>query len=267
MTDYTDFKGLKVEKSEGVAVLTLNRPERLNAIDRTTHAELENVFILLNEDSDVRAVLITGAGRAFCAGGDIKGMAERVDTGSQTQSVIRSGGGKRLLQNILDLKVPLVAAVNGPAVGLGATIALFCDTVIMGESARIGDTHVSVGLVAGDGGAVIWPLLIGVSRAKYYLMTGELIPAPEAYRLGLVHQVVPDDELMETAMGLAHRLASGPTKAISYSKMAANKHITEALNLIIDSSLAWEHETFTSEDHAEAAHAFLEKRKPVFKGR
>jgi len=266
MPDYTSFKGLKVEKSDGLAVLTLNRPERLNAIDPATHAELEDIFIRLNGDSEVRAVVITGAGRAFCAGGDIKGMADRVDSSSQTVSIIRRGGGKRLLQNILELKVPLIAAVNGPAAGLGATIALFCDTVIMGESARIGDTHVSVGLAAGDGGAVIWPLLIGVSRAKYYLMTGELIPAQEAYRMGLVHQVVPDDELMETALGLAQSLASGPTMAISYSKMAANKHITEALNLIIDSSLAWEHQTFSSEDHSEAAHAFVEKRKPVFKG-
>lgn len=268
MPDYSRYQDLKVERQDGVALVTLNRPETLNAISRTMHRELEDIFVDLNEDEEVRAAVLTGAGRAFSAGGDIRGMLQRVETGYHTAANVKRGGRGpiRLLKNILDLEVPVIAAVNGPCTGLGATVALLCDVVIAAESARIGDTHVRVGLVAGDGGAVIWPLLVGVSRAKYYLMTGDLINARDAERMGLVTQVVPDGQLMETALGLAHRLASGPTLAISWSKMAVNKFIKQNLNLIADTSLSWEEHTMRSKDHEESVRAFLEKRPAKFRG-
>lgn len=268
MLDFSAYQEIRIDKDGGVVTITLNRPDQRNAVNVVMHSELEDVFVRLNDEDDVRAVILTGAGKAFSGGGDIKAMVNRVETGyHSSHNIKKRRGGRRLLENMLNLEPPLIAAVNGHATGLGATIALFCDIVIMAESAKIGDTHVNVGLVAGDGGAVIWPLLIGPSRAKYYLMTGELISAQEAYSLGLVHKVVPDADLMNVTKALAERLASGPTLAISWSKMAVNKHIKSALNTIIDSSLSWEHHTLRSEDHSEAAHAFLEKRKPVFKGR
>ncbi len=268
MSKYSEYREIKIEKDGGVVTITLNRPDQRNAVNVAMHSELEDVFVRLNEEEGVRVVILTGAGKAFSAGGDIKAMVNRIETGYHSSyNIKRRRGGRRLLENMLNLEPPLIAALNGPATGLGATIALFCDIVIMAESAKIGDTHVNVGLVAGDGGAVIWPLLIGASKAKYYLMTGELIAAEDACRLGLVHKAVPDAALMSEAREMAERLASGPTLAISWSKMAVNKHIRTALNTILDSSLSWEHHTLRSEDHSEAAHAFLEKRKPIFKGR
>ena len=272
MVEYSRYQALRVEKQDGVAVVTMNRPERLNAIDlegpHNLHSELEEVFADLNNDEEVRAAVLTGAGRAFSAGGDIRSMLDRVERGLNTAANMkrRFRGARRLLENMLDLEAPLIAAVNGPATGLGATLALFCDAVIAAESARIGDTHVWAGLVAGDGGAAIWPLLVGVHRAKLYLMTGDLLSAREAERIGLVTQVVPDDQLMETALSLARRLAGGPALAISWSKMAVNKVIKHYLNLVVDTSLAWEMHTLTTQDHAEAARAFLQKRKPQFRG-
>jgi len=168
---------------------------------------------------------------------------------------------------MLDLDKPIIAAVNGAAVGLGATIALFCDIIIAAETARFGDTHVRAGVVAGDGGAVMWPLLVGPAKAKELLMTGDIIDAKEAERIGLVNKVVPLADLLPTARELARRLANGPTLAIAWTKHSINKRIKQDVNLLIDASLASENLTFLTEDHKEAARAFVEKREPKFKGR
>ena len=267
MSDYQGYNNIKVEKEDGVAVLTLNRPEAMNAIDEHTHLELERVFPELDADEEVRAVVLTGAGKAFSAGGNIRGMLERAEQKKYRAAYHwRWRGPKRLIRNILDLHVPLIAAVNGAAVGLGTTLALFSDIIIASDKARFGDTHVSVGLVAGDGGAIIWPLLVGVAKAKEMLMTGAIIDAQEAQRIGLVNKVVPADQLMPTAMELAHGLASGPTIAISWTKMSVNRMIRHFLELSFDSSFCWEQHSFSSEDHYLAAKAFSEKRQPEFKG-
>ena len=266
MADYSRFTNLLVEKSDKIATVTLNRPESLNAIDRVTHKEVEEVWIELDGDEEVNAIVLTGAGRAFCAGGDMKNMSKRSDgVGGVTRNPTR--GGRSLVMNMLEVRQPIIAAVNGDAVGLGATIALFCDVVIALETARIGDPHVRVGLVAGDGGAVIWPALIGVAKAKEYLMTGDLIPAPEAERIGLVNKVVPQGEVMEAAMDMARRLANGPTMAIQWTKYSINKALRAQANLILDTSLALENLTLNTEDHREAVRAFVEKRTPNFTGR
>jgi enoyl-CoA hydratase len=174
---------------------------------------------------------------------------------------------KKIVNDLLDLEQPIIAALNGAAVGLGATIALFCDVIFASDRVKIGDPHVKVGITAGDGGAVIWPLLCGVARAKEMLMTGDLIGADEAYRLGLVNHVVPHEELMDTAMAFAQRLANGPAYAIRTSKMSVNKMIKSVVNLILDTSLAYEGHSFRMEDQQEAVKAFLEKREPHFTGR
>jgi Enoyl-CoA hydratase (EC 4.2.1.17) len=269
--DYSSYTQLKVEKQEGIAIVTLNRPEVLNVVNAKMHTELVSIFGDLNQDNEVRAVVLTGAGRAFSAGGDMEWFKE-IGAGG-TESTIRHvkeatmKEAKGIVNNLLDLEAPIIAAINGYTLGLGATIALLCDVIIASDKAKFGDPHVKVGLVAGDGGAVIWPLLVGVAKAKELLMTGDSIDAREAERLGLVNKVVPEAELMPAAMGLAKRLADGPTLAIQWTKMAINKVVRERVNLILDTSLGWEQSTFVSEDHREAVKAFLEKRKPKFQRR
>jgi len=264
--NYTRYELVKIEKEGKVAVLTMNRPEALNAINPQLHTELEDIFADVGRDDDIQAAVLTGSGRAFCAGGDVKGMdAREFDSTLGAGAVIRNA--KRLIHNLLDIEQPIIAAVNGHAVGLGATLALFCDVIIASENAKFGDPHVTVGLVAGDGGAVIWPMLCGLAKAKEYLMTGDLLTATEAERIGLINHVVPQDEVMSTAMQLAQRLANGPSKAIRWTKLACNKRLRDEVNLVLDASLAVESLSMLTEDHREATRAFTEKRAPRYKGR
>jgi enoyl-CoA hydratase/carnithine racemase len=264
MPDYSHYETLTIEVQDRVATITLNRPERLNAVNPQMHHELEELFGAIAYDDDVNAIVLTGAGRAFCAGGDVKGMDQRAREGSAR---VPLRGAKRLIQQMLEVEQPLIGAVNGDAVGLGATLVLFCDVIIAAENARFGDTHVKVGLVAGDGGAVIWPLLVGVAKAKELLFTGDLIDAREAERIGLINRVVPAGKAYDEALTLAKRLAAGPTRAIRWTKLATNKRLKDEVNLVLDASLAVEALSFATEDHREAARAFVEKRPPKFTGR
>ena len=268
MADYGAYRTILVEEANKVATITLNRPDRLNAVGGGMHEELEDIFARLNADTNVNAVLLTGAGRAFCAGGDVSGMGSPQGSAAAPSMQVTMGRGpRRLIVNLLEVEAPVVVAMNGDAVGFGATLALFGDVIFAAENARIGDAHVRMGLVAGDGGAVIWPLLVGLHRAKEYLMTGDLIPAAEAERIGLINHVVPAGELMPKARELAERLANGPTWAVRWTKASLNKVVRERMNLILDASLAYEALSLGTEDHKEAARAFMEKRKPDFTGR
>ena len=264
MPDYSRYETLSIDVQDQVATVTLNRPERLNAVNPQMHRELEELFGAIGYDDDINAIVLTGAGRAFCAGGDVKGMDARVREGSAR---IPLRGAKRLIQSMLEVEQPLIGAVNGDAVGLGATIALVCDIIIAAENARFGDTHIRVGLVAGDGGAVIWPLLVGVAKAKELLFTGDLVDAREAERIGLINRVVPAGKAYDEALALAKRLAAGPTRALRWTKLATNKRLKDEVNLVLDASLAVETLSFATEDHKEAARAFVEKRPPKFTGR
>lgn len=264
MADYKRYQTIKVEKDGKVAIVTLNRPESMNAVNPQLHTEMEDVFADLTRDDDVNAVVLTGAGKAFCSGGDVKGMDARQFEPLKARVPLRSA--KRLIQNMLDLEQPIIAAVNGHAVGLGATLALFCDVIIASQNAKIGDPHVRVGLVAGDGGAVIWPLLCGIAKAKEYLMTGDLMTAAEAERIGLINYAVPPDQVMPKAMEMAQRLANGPTRAIRWTKLSCNKRLRDEVNLVLEASLAVESLTMFTEDHKEATRAFVEKRAPQYKG-
>jgi len=261
--DYSRYQLIKVEKEGKVAIFTLNRPEALNAVNAQLHTELEDIFADVARDEEVNAVVLTGAGKAFSAGGDVKGMDV---TPTERLRRVPLSYARRLIHNLLDVEQPIIAAVNGHAIGLGATIALFCDTIIASEQAKIGDPHVRVGLVAGDGGAIIWPLLCGLAKAKEYLMTGDVISAAEAERIGLINHVVPQDEVMPKAMELAQRLANGPTKAIRWTKLACNKRLRDEVNLVLEAGLAAETISMFTEDHKEATRAFAEKRTPEFKG-
>jgi enoyl-CoA hydratase len=267
-TDYSRYRHLSIQLDNGIATLTLNQPENRNAIHAEMHAELEHVFLDLQSDRQVNVIVLTGAGRMFSAGGDIKRMVNRYGTDEGWQFAIDTPAStKRLFQNILEVEKPIIAAINGDAVGLGATLALFADSTVIAETAKFGDSHVKVGLVAGDGGAVIWPLVLGPARAKRYLLTGDAVTAEEAERIGLVTHVVTADRLQEEALAFATRLAEGAPLAIRHTKIAVNKLVKDALNIAFDYSTAAETLTMASEDHREAVRAIREKRKPVFKGR
>jgi len=266
MPDYSRYEFIKVEKAERVATVTLNRPDRLNAVNPGLHHELMTIWNDLAEDREVNAIILTGAGRAFCAGGDVKGMASGTlaSPSGGTSERITAAEGRRIVQNMLDVEQPIIGAINGDAIGLGATLALLCDITVVSEKARFADTHVKVGVVAGDGGAVIWPLLVGPHRAKEFLMRGNFINGAEAGRIGMVNYAVPQEQVMTKAQELAQELADGPTFAIRWSKLAVNKWLKEQANLIMDTGLAYEMMTFNTWHHKEAVNAFVEKRKPNF---
>ncbi len=266
MIDYSRYQTLLIEKeADGVAVVTLNRPEKRNAVSRQMHDELERIFVDLSNDDEIRAIVLTGAGSAFCAGGDVEGMK----TGEFKPRVpmVPYREVRRLIMNLLEVEQPIVAAVNGDGAGLGATLPLFCDVIVMAETARLADTHVRMGLVAGDGGVVIWPWLVGMARAKEYLLTGQWIDGREAERIGLVNYAVPQGEVLPRALEIARRLAQGAPLAIRWTKFSLNKILRDHVNLALDSSMFLEAATMSSEDLEEAAKAFFEKRKPQFQGR
>lgn len=243
---------------DGVYRIELNRPDRLNAIDKATQHALIAELTKADLDPDSNVIVLSGRGRAFCAGGDVTRVGQ-ADSFKDTQGRVRSGA-KHLIQAFLDLEKPIIARVHGPAVGLGATIALMCDIVVMAESARIGDRHVNVGVVAGDGGAVIWPLLVGPSRAKELLMTGRLLDAREAERIGLVAHCVPDDQIDAKLAALATELKDLPTFALRATKVSVNRYLEWMSNLTLDASLALEHLSMTKPEHAEAVQKFLARR-------
>ena len=269
MVDYRRFSEshLDVQVAEHIATVTINRPERMNSITPAVHSGLEDLLQAFNHDDDVRAIIITGEGqRAFCAGADVKQMAERAKQGEVRPRRGSVKTGKWIIHHFLNLEAPIIAAINGDAVGLGATIALMCDITVMAETARIGDTHVKVGLVAGDGGPLMWPYLIGMNRAKELLMTGRLINGTEAKEMGMVNYAVPREQVMEKARALAEELVAGPPLAIRWTKASLNQHLWQQVVNTHHFSLAVEAITMGSEDNKEAAQAFAEKRTATFKG-
>jgi enoyl-CoA hydratase/carnithine racemase len=227
--------------------------------------ELDHLWIDIARDETINVVILTGEGKAFSAGGDIKHMARRAGTEEGFQHAIRTPAHtKHLWQGMLAVDQPIIAAINGDAMGFGANLALFCDITVMSEEARIGDTHVRMGLVAGDGGAVIWPLLIGVARAKDFLMRGRVVKGAEAQSMGLVNYAAPAEQVMTKAREIAEELVALPKWAVRWTKVSVNKHVQESLNLTLDPSMAYEALTMQTGDFAEATRAFVEKRKPKF---
>ena len=255
---------VRIESDGPVRIVRLSRPKQLNAVNEDLHLALTRVFPLLSADRDARAAVITGEGRAFSAGGDFDWFPKLQDP-DVLETVRRDG--KQMIWDLLDVEIPIVAAVNGPAVGLGASIALLCDVIFAADTAVFADPHVKVGIVAGDGGVAIWPAVLGPARAKQYLLTGDPVSAADAERLGLANFVVPSSELQDKALAFAQRLAAGAPLAVRYTKLAVNKLLKDALNVAFDVSTALEVVTFRSDDHREALAALREKRPPKFTGR
>ena len=263
MTDFSQYKTIEVTRRDRILTLTLNRPDKLNAVNKQMHGELTRIFADADDDPLSDVIVLTGAGRAFSSGGDIDWMQEMIDTGFEQTA----REAKRIIFSLLDCEKPVIARLNGHATGFGATMALFCDVIFAAEEARIGDPHVSVGLTAGDGGAVIWPQLIGYARAKEYLMTGDLIPATKAAEMGLINHAVPADTLDDRVDAFADRLAAGAGVAIRSTKVSVNIGLKQLAASVMDACLAMESRSNATQDHQEAVNAFRDGRKPVFTGR
>jgi enoyl-CoA hydratase len=260
-----DYRALRFERRGPVLRIAIEHPSHpQNAVDALLHAELARLFAALKREDEARAVILTGRRGIFSAGGDFAWFPTLRDL-TALEHLRRDA--KQMIWDLLDVPIPIVAALPGPAVGLGASIALLCDVILMAESASLADPHVKVGLVAGDGGAAIWPLALGPARAKQYLLTGDRVGAQEAERIGLVNRVIPDDALEEESWAFANRLAAAAPLAVQYTKQSVNKLVKDALNVAFDASTALEIVTFQSEDHREALAAIAEKRPPRFQGR
>jgi enoyl-CoA hydratase/carnithine racemase len=257
---YKTLENITVSKDNGVATVTLNRPEARNAISPRMHTQLSEMWPRISADTEIDVIVLTGAGNAFSGGGDVKAM----DSGAFKHYGTMTTEARLIVTTLLEVEQPIIAAINGDAIGLGATIALFCDITVASETARICDPHVRIGLVAGDGGAVIWPHLVGVNRAKEFLMRGSMISGADAVRLGLVNYAVPAGDVVKKANDLARELADGPRWAIRWTKVSVNKMLKESVNLILDTSLAFEEVTMKMPDYQEGTRAFVERRKPVF---
>ena len=262
--DFSKYKTIKFQRRGKVLEVALNRPDKLNAVDEQMHGELACLFADISNDAGSDIIVLTGAGRAFSAGGDIDWMQKMIDIPNSFEKTAREA--KQIINSLLDCQKPIIAKINGHATGLGATIALFCDVIFASETAKIGDPHVSIGLVAGDGGAVIWPQLIGYARAKEYLLTGDLIPASEAARIGLINHAVPVNDLDAKVQEFADRLAAGATKSISWTKVSVNIGLKQLVQSVMETSLAYEAMSSRTADHQEAINAFRDKRAAQFNG-
>jgi enoyl-CoA hydratase len=259
------FETIVLARKRRLLTITLNRPDALNAFDEQMHRDLVDALTFATEDELSDVLLLTGAGRAFSAGGDLAHMAENARRPELFDADVRRA--KRIVYALLDLEKPLVCKLNGHAVGLGATIALLCDVVFAADDAKIGDPHVNVGLVAGDGGALVWPQRIGFARAKEYLMTGELLSAARAEQIGLVNHCVPAGDLDAAVDTFCQRLLRGSTNAIRWTKVLVNLELKRVAHAVMDAGIAYEAVSVRSADHREAVAALREKRAPVFEHR
>jgi len=261
---YESYEDVETRLEDGVLTITLNQPESMNAFTAGMHTTMSTIWDRVNDDDDVRVAVLTGAGKAFSAGGNVPNMQKKIDDTKLWDAGMPEA--RRIVYRMLECEKPVIARVNGHAVGLGATVALLCDIIIAADHAKIGDPHVKAGLVAGDGGALIWPQLVGFARAKEYLLTGDLMSAAEAERIGLINYAVPMAELDEKVYGFARRLAAGASKSINWTKRTANIPLRQLAHSMMDLSISLETQSNLTADHQEAVTAFGQKRAPAFKG-
>jgi enoyl-CoA hydratase len=264
MNGFESYETIAAARDGRILTLTINRPDVLNAVNARMHYELSRLFYDVAADEETDIVILTGAGRAFCAGGDLDWLQAAADDPQLFARIAVEA--KQIIYGMLDCEKPILCRLNGDAIGLGATMVLFSDMIVAAETARIGDLHVNVGLVAGDGGAIIWPQLIGYPRAKEFLMTGRIIDGRQAAEMGLVNYAVPAEELDAKTDELARRLNRGSTMAVRLTKSAINVGLKQLAHGMMDASIAYETLTNTMPDHQDGLAAFREKRKPNFGG-
>lgn len=256
MTYSTNIRG-------GVAWLTMERPDKFNAVTREMAMGLQGALDAAASDDEVRAIVITGSGKAFCAGQDLK---EATDPEMELQRIVKEHYNP-LIQRIRTIEKPVLAAVNGVAAGAGANIALACDIVVAKSSASFIQAFSKIGLIPDSGGTFMLPRLVGWQKASALMMLGEKVSAEEAEQMGMIYQVVPDDNFESTVDALAQKLALMPTRALALTKLALNKSMTNAMDTQLSLEEKYQTEASQTEDYQEGVQAFLEKRRPAFKGK
>lgn len=257
-----DYHQLRFDRRDnGVLLITIDRPEKYNATDEQLHAELARVWNDVAADDDTRVAVVTGAGKAFSAGGDLA-MVERMagDYDRVSQMLVEMSD---LVYNLINCEKPVVSAINGAAVGAGTVVALLADIAIAADDAKIGDGHVKLGVAAGDHAAIIWPLLAGMAKARYYLLTGEMLTGAEAERIGLIAKALPREQVLDEALRVAEHLATGSQPAIRLTKRTLNNWLRSA-GPTFDQSAAYEMLTFFGPDVVEGYTALRERRAPRF---
>ena len=260
--DYGDYQHLRFEKKpHGVLLITIDRPQVYNATNARLHWELTQVWLTVDADPETRVAVVTGAGRAFSAGGDLEWVEEMAGNIDAVSRTMREASD--LVYHIINCEKPVISAINGVAVGAGLVVALLADVSIISETARLTDGHTRLGVVAGDHAAILWPLLCGMAKAKYYLLTAEFLDGKEAERIGLVSLCVPQAEVLPRALAVAEQLAQGSQPSIRWTKRALNNWLRQA-GPIFDQSLALEMLAFMGPDLREGARALREKRPPAF---
>lgn len=248
---------IQVESQGPIRIVRLNRPEIFNAVNKSLHEGFCWVWPQLERDPEARAVVLTGAGKAFSAGGDLAWQRELIERKELHRQGMQEA--RKIVKHMVECRLPIVAAVNGPAVGFGCSIALLCDIVLMAENAFLMDPHVGVGLVAADGGALAWPLMTSILRAKEYLFLGKKIEAPQALEMGLANRIVPKGEALNEALKLANELAELPAQALQDTKRALNLHLERAFSGVLEYAISAETEAMNSADHLERVKKFLEE--------
>lgn len=255
LAGYEEFAPeLLVEKIGAVHVVRINRPEAFNAVDEAVHHAFATIWRTLAADEDVRAVVTTGVGRAFSAGGDMVMFGRLIEDPAARQFQIHEA--RTVFLEVIGFPKPLISAVNGPAVGLGCSIALLSDFLVMGTSSYLADPHVAVGLVAGDGGAAMLPLLIGLMKAKEYVLLGDRLTAADAEKLNLVTKIAADDAVLDEALALGEKLAALPPQALRATKVAMNMHLSRAALGVLEYALAEEYTSFSTPEFQERVAAF-----------
>ena len=262
--EQTEYSRFSFHRDGTVLTAAFDSDHPVNGVDGPMHDELARLFTDLQRDSGSDIIILTGNGRAFCAGGDFDWFQDQIEDPSKFRAI--AWDAKRIVSTLLEMEKPILCRLNGAAAGLGATIALLCDIIIADENAKIGDPHVKVGLVAGDGGAVIWPQLIGFARAKELLMTGDMLTAKEAVNLGLINYAVPATELDAKVSEMVGKLQANPKWAVRWTKTVANIPLRALAAQLMDASIGYETVSNALNDRAEAVAAFREKRKPDLKG-
>lgn len=262
--DLPKFGSIAFEREGRLLRMTLNRPESLNAFNLELHDELPEALAFAGMDSGSDVILLTGAGRAFSAGGDIAHMERNAANPHLFDH--EAAQARRIVSTMLEIDKPIVCRMNGHAIGLGATVALLCDVVFAVNTAKIADPHVGIGLVAGDGGAVVWAARIGLARAKEYLLTGEALGAQKAAEIGLINHCLPAEELDAAVEAFCQRLLAGAQNAIRWTKRLTNMELKRIASAVMEAGIAYESLSVRSADHREGVAALKEKRSPRFKG-
>lgn len=257
-----EMQTIELNRDGRLLRIAFDRPGDLNAFDKAMHDELPPALDFARRDAESDVIVLTGNGKAFSAGGDFAHILHNANNPEDFDHEIAMA--RRIVETLVDIEKPVICRLNGHAIGLGATIALLCDIVYASDRAKIGDPHVSIGLVAGDGGALVWPQRIGLARAKEYLLTGELIDAEQAVGIGLINRAFPPEQLDHAVAKLCDRLLSQPQFALRKTKALTNLELKRLVPLLFEPGIRWEGESVRDPDHREAIVAMMEKRAPVF---